>query len=193
MNADLSQRHADAAYIHPTAQVFGKVALGSGSSLWPLSVIRAESHEVRIGRFTNLQDHVLVHVGYQAPTSVGDYCSITHRVVLHGCTIGDNCLIGIGATVMEGAVIGENSIVGGHAFVPDGMIVPPNSIVMGTPAKIVQTRNNFVANRVNAMLYHHNAQCYARGEYRGWQGAEYEAAARGWKDNAEREFKARYG
>ena len=92
----------------------------------------------------------MVHVGYHAPTIVGDYCSITHRVVLHGCTIGDHCLIAIGATIMEGAVIGENSIVGGHAFVPDGMIVPPNSIVMGTPAKVVRTRNNFVANRINA-------------------------------------------
>ena len=90
-------------------------------------MIRAESHHVRIGRFTNLQDHVMVHVGYHAPTIVGDYCSITHRVVLHGCTIGDNCLIGIGATIMEGAVIGENSIVAGHSFVADNTIVPPNS------------------------------------------------------------------
>ena len=77
-----------------------------GASLWPYTVIRAESRQVRIGRFTNLQDHVMVHVGYHAPTIVGDYCSITHRAVLHGCTIGDNCLIAIGATVMEGAVIG---------------------------------------------------------------------------------------
>ena len=109
--------------------------------------------------------------------------------MLHGCTIGDNCLIAIGATVMEGAVIGENSIVGGHAFVPDGMVVPPNSIVMGTPARVVRTANNFVANRVNAMLYHHNAQCYARGEHRGWEGPEYEAAARAW--NAEPSRRAR--
>ena len=102
---------------------------------------------MRIGRFTNLQDHVMVHVGYHKPTIVGDYCSITHRVVLHGCTIGDNCLIGIGATIMEGAVIGENSIVAGHSFVADNTIVPPNSIVMGTPAKVVRTVNSFVANR----------------------------------------------
>jgi carbonic anhydrase/acetyltransferase-like protein (isoleucine patch superfamily) len=193
MTADLPQRFADAAYIDPTAQIYGRVEIGAGSSLWPGSVIRAESGYVRVGRFTNLQDHVIVHVGYHAPTIVGDYCSITHRAVLHGCTIGDNCLIAIGATVMEGAVIGENSIVAGHAFVPDGMIVPPNSIVMGTPARVVRTANNFVANRINAMLYHHNAQCYARGEHRGWEGPEYEARARAWQEDAEREFKARYG
>lgn len=193
MEQNLKQRFADAEYFHPTARVYGKVEIAEGASLWPYSMIRAESKFVRIGRFTNLQDHVMVHVGYQAPTIVGDYCSITHRVVLHGCTIGDHCLIAIGATVMEGAVIGENSIVGGHAFVPDGMIVPPNSIVMGTPAKVVRTHNNFVGNRINAHLYHRNAQCYARGQHRGWNGPEYEAAARGWKEEAEREFKTRYG
>ena len=189
MNADLHKRFPDAAYLHATARVYGQVEIGEGSSLWPYTVIRAESHRVRIGRLTNLQDHVMVHVGYHAPTIVGDHCSITHRVTLHGCTIGDNCLIAIGATVMEGAVIGDNSIVGGHAFVPDGMVVPPNSIVMGMPAKVVRSRNNFVANHINAMLYHHNAQCYARGEHRGWDGPE----ARRWQDEAEREFKARYG
>lgn len=193
MNAELMQKFPQAAYIDPSAQVYGKVSLGEGSSLWPASVIRAESAEVRIGRFTNLQDHVMVHVGYRLPTIVGDYCSITHRAVLHGCTIGDNCLIAIGATIMEGAVIGENSIVGGHAFVPDNMIVPPNSIVMGTPAKVVRTRNSFVGNHVNALLYHRNALHYACGEYRAWDGAEYDAEARRWQEDAEAEFKARFG
>ena len=151
-----------AIYVDPTASIYGNVELGEGSSLWPGVVIRSESQHVRIGRFTNLQDHVMVHIGYDAPTVVGDYCSITHRVVLHGCTIGDNCLVAIGATIMEGAVIGENSIVAGHCFVPDGMIVPANSIVMGTPAKVVRTVNSFVANRMNAMLYYRNALCCAR-------------------------------
>jgi carbonic anhydrase/acetyltransferase-like protein (isoleucine patch superfamily) len=135
----------------------------------------------------------MVHVGYHKPTIVGDYCSITHRVVLHGCTIGDNCLIAIGATVMEGAVIGENSIVAGHSFVPDGMIVPPNSIVMGTPAKVVRTVNSFVANKVNAMLYWRNAVCYAKGDHRAWDGPEFEAEMAAWRQEIEREFRARYG
>jgi hypothetical protein len=129
----------------------------------------------------------------QHPTIVGDYCSITHRVVLHGCRIGDNCLIGIGATIMEGVVIGENSIVAGHSFVADGTLIPANSIVMGTPAKVVRTANNFIANRINAMLYHRNALCYAKGEHRGWEGPAYQAEAQAWQDEAERQFAERYG
>ena len=172
----------------PSAHIYGNVEIGEGASLWPCAVVRAESRLVRIGRYTNLQDHVMLHVGYHAPTIVGDYCSITHRVVLHGCTIGDNCLIGIGATVMEGAVIGENSIVAGHSFVADNTIVPPNSVVMGTPAKVVRTVNSFVANRVNAMLYHRNALAYAKGDHRAWDGPEYEAEMARWKSDAEQEL-----
>ena len=193
MNAGASNRFPEAAYIDPTALIYGNVEIGEGASLWPYAVIRAESNVVRIGRYTNLQDHVMLHVGYHAPTVVGEFCSITHRVVLHGCTIGDNCLIGIGATIMEGAVIGDNSIVAGHSFVADNTIIPPNSIVMGTPAKVVRTVNNFVGNRVNAMLYHRNATAYARGDHRAWDGPEYEAESRRWKSDAEREFSTRYG
>jgi carbonic anhydrase/acetyltransferase-like protein (isoleucine patch superfamily) len=156
-------------------------------------VIRAEGHQVRIGRCTNLQDHVMVHVGYHAPTIVGDYCSITHRVVLHGCTIGNNCLIGVGATIMEGAVIGDSSIVAGHSYVTDNTVIPPNSVVMGTPARAVRTRNGFVANRVNAMLYQRNALAYAQGDHRAWDGPEYETDLRRWRDEAERELAERTG
>jgi carbonic anhydrase/acetyltransferase-like protein (isoleucine patch superfamily) len=187
-----SARFPQAAYIDASAAIFGSVEIGEGASLWPCAVIRAESERVRVGRFANLQDHVMVHVGYRRPTIIGDYCSITHRVVLHGCEIGDHCLIGIGATIMEGVVIGENSIVAGHSFVADGTRIPPNSIVMGTPAKVVRTANNFIANRINAMLYHRNAVCYARGEHRGWEGPEYQAEARRWQEEAERQFAERY-
>ena len=193
MPADPDKRFTAAAYIDPTARIHGKVEIGENVSVWPYTVIRAEGQHVRIGRFANLQDHVMVHVGYHKPTIVGDYCSITHRVVLHGCTIGDNCLIGIGATVMEGAVIGENSIVAGHSFVADNTQVPPNSIVMGTPAKAVRTMNSFVANKLNAMLYYRNALCYAQGDHRGWEGEEYEAQMAAWKAEIEREFATRYG
>src|SRR5262245_18716844 len=144
MATDTTNPHAQAAYIHPSAHVYGNVEIGEGASLWPCSVVRAESRFVRIGRYTNLQDHVMLHVGYHTPTIVGDYCSITHRVVLHGCTIGDNCLIGIGATVMEGVVIGENSIVAGHSFVADNTVIPPNHIVMGQPAKGERAANSGV-------------------------------------------------
>ena len=143
--------------------------------------------EVEVG------DYVMVHVGYHAPTIVGDYCSITHRVVLHGCTSGDNCQIGIGATVMEGVTIGETSIVAGHTFVADNTVIPPNSIVMGTPAKVVRSKNNFVGNKLNAMLYYRNALAYARGHHRAWDGPEHEAQMAAWQAEIEREFAARYG
>ncbi len=193
MNSELRARFQGAAYIDPTARVYGQVEIGAELSLWPYTVIRAESFHVRIGRCSNLQDHVMVHVGYRTPIVVGDYCSITHRVVLHGCTIGDNCLIGIGATVMEGAVIGENCIVAGHSYVADNTVIPPNSIVMGMPANVVRTRNGFVANRVNAMLYRRNALAYAKGDHRAWQGPEYEAELRRWTEEAEGELAERYG
>ena len=188
MHAEPQKRFPQVAYLDPTARVHGTVEIGENASLWPYTVIRAESRHVRLGRYTNLQDHVMVHVGYHAPTVVGDYCSITHRAVLHGCSIGDNCLIGIGATVMEGVTIGENSIVAGHSFVADNTVIPPNSIVMGTPAKVVRTMNNFVANKLNAMLYYRNALCYARGDHRGWEGPQYEAQMAAWKAEIEREF-----
>ena len=192
MTADLQQRFSHLAYIDVTARVYGEVEIAEGASLWPYAVIRAEGFHVRLGRYSNIQDHVMVHVGYAKPTIVGDYCSITHRVVLHGCTIGDNCLIGIGATVMDGAIIGENSIIAGHSYVADNTIIPPSSIVMGTPAKVVRTANNFVANRLNAMLYHRNALAYARGDHRAWDGPEYEAQVQALKQSIEREFAAKY-
>ena len=177
MPADLRMRFPASAYIDATARVYGKVDLGENSSLWPHAVIRAECQFVRLGRFTNLQDHAMVHVGFHVPTIVGDYCSITHRVVLHGCTIGDNCLIGIGATIMDGAVVGANSIVAGHSLIVEGTTIPPHSIVMGTPARVVRTVDSRIANRLNAMLYYRNALCYARGEHRGWENCEAQIAA----------------
>ena len=193
MHGDLEKRFPQLSYADPTARLFGRVEVGENASLWPYSVIRAEGLHVSIGAFTNLQDHVMVHVGYHKPTIVGDYCSITHRVTLHGCTIGDNCLIGIGATVMEGAVIGENSIIAGNSLVSDGTIVPPNSIVMGTPGKVVRTLNSFVANKLNALMYWRNALCYARGDHRGWDGPQFEAQMAAWRQELEGEFAARYG
>lgn len=191
MHGELKARFPEAAWIDPSVRVFGAVEIGAGSSLWPCTVIRAESRFVRLGRMVNVQDHAMIHVGYTTPTIVGDHCSITHRVVLHGCTIGDNCLIGIGATIMDGAVIGENSIVAGHAFVREGQVIPPNSIVMGTPAKVVRTVDSFVANRLNAWLYHINAMAYAQGNHRAWEGAAFEAAMTAEKARLEAEYAQR--
>ena len=142
-------------------------------------VVRAESQKVAIGRRTNIQDFVMIHVGSSTPTLVGANCSITHHVTLHGCDIGDDCLIGIGATIMDGCVIGAGSIVAGGAFLKEGTVIPPNSIVMGAPGAVTKTRDNAIANRMNAFLYWRNAQAYAQGDYRLWskEGFRAEMAA----------------
>ncbi len=156
----------DPAFIHETALVYGKVTIGEGASLWPYVVIRSEMHEVVIGKRTNIQDFVMIHVGNQTPTVIGDNCSITHHATVHGAEIGDNCLIGINATLMDGAKIGANSIVAGHSIVTEGTEFPPNSIIAGSPAKLVKTRDNRVANVMNARFYYENALAYAAGDHR---------------------------
>ncbi len=163
------------AWIAPSAQLYGRIAIGDGASIWHNAVLRAECQDIRIGRMTNVQDFVMVHVPYDCPTIVGAFCSITHHVTLHGCTIEDDCLIGINATVMEGAVVGRGSIVAGGAFVTARTIVPSASIVAGTPAKVIRTRDSSRVNRLNAWLYHRNADHYRRGLHRAWDGPEYEA------------------
>lgn len=165
------------AFIHPTAQIYGKVRIGAGASVWPNAVIRAEAYEVVIGPGSNIQDFVMLHVGSGYPTIVGANCSITHRVTLHGCTLGDNVLVGIGATIMDGSVIGENSIIAGGAFLKEGTIVPPNSIVAGVPAVVKATRDSGAANRFNAWIYQENAKAYARGEHRAWAEVDFAEAA----------------
>ncbi len=153
----------DPAFVHGTAQLYGKVTIGPGASVWPYVVTRAEMHEIIIGPRTNIQDHVMIHVGTATGTIVGEDCSITHRAVLHGCEIGDRCLIGIGATIMDGAKIGANSIVAGHSIVTENSEFPENSIIAGVPAKQVGTRDCGGANMINARFYLRNAQNMAKG------------------------------
>ena len=159
----------------PGVQIYGRVTIAEHASLWPHAVIRAEACDVRIGRFTNVQDFAMIHVGYDAPTRIGEFCSITHRATIHGATIGDHCLIGIGATIMDGAVIGKGSIVGGGALVPEGKVFPPGVVLVGIPAKVMAQRDSSRENRLNAWQYQRNATAYLRGEHRAWDGPEYRA------------------
>jgi len=168
-------RFPEAAFIHSTAEIYGDVGIGEGSSVWPNVVMRAEAFAVRIGRFTNIQDFVMVHIGEHQPTIIGDYCSITHRCILHGCTIGDNCFIGVGSSIMDGVKIGNNCVVGGHAYVKAGTEVPDNSVVVGVPGRVVRSTDPYVANRINALMYYRNALAYRQGEERAWDGPAFDA------------------
>ena len=168
-------RDLGAAYIDPSARIFGDVEIQAEASIWCNVVVRAESDRVVIGPRANIQDFVMIHVGSGTGTFVGADCSITHHVTLHGCTIGQACLIGIGATIMDGCQIGDGSIVAGGTFLKEGTIIPPNSIVMGAPGAVTKTRDNTVANRLNAFLYLKNAQGYAVGDFRVWSKAAFRA------------------
>lgn len=156
----------DPAYIHESALLYGKVTLEQGVSVFPHVVTRAEMQEICIGARTNIQDFVMIHVGSFTPTLVGEDCSITHKVTLHGCEIGDRCLIGINATIMDGAKIGANSIVAGHTIVNEGKEFPENSVIAGVPGKVIATRDNSERNLGNARFYQMIAAAMARGEDR---------------------------
>ncbi len=146
------------AFVSDSAQLYGRISIAEGASVWHNVVMRAESCEIRIGRMTNVQDFVMVHVGYDDPTVIGEFCSITHHATVHGCTIGNHCLVGINAVVMEGAHIGCGSIIAGGAVVPEGKSFPPGSVIAGIPAKVIAKRDSARANRLNAWQYHRNAQ-----------------------------------
>jgi carbonic anhydrase/acetyltransferase-like protein (isoleucine patch superfamily) len=125
------------AFIAEGAVVLGDVEVGEGSSIWFGCVVRGDVNFIRIGARTNVQDLSVLHVTSKThPTIVGDEVTVGHRVVLHGCTIKDRCLVGIGAVVMDGAVVGPEAVIGAGSLVPPGMVVPPRTLVMGSPAKV---------------------------------------------------------
>jgi carbonic anhydrase/acetyltransferase-like protein (isoleucine patch superfamily) len=126
-----------AAYVDISAQIIGDVHVGAESSVWMNVVIRGDVNYIRIGARTNIQDLTLVHVMREThPTVIGDNVTVGHSAVVHGCTIEDRCLIGMGAVLLNGCRIGTGSIVAAGALVPEGMVVPPGSMVMGMPARV---------------------------------------------------------
>jgi carbonic anhydrase/acetyltransferase-like protein (isoleucine patch superfamily) len=128
---------AESAYIDPSAQVIGDVVVGERSSVWPLVTIRGDVNHIRIGDETSIQDNSVLHVDHRVyPCLVGNRVTVGHSVVLHGCVVEDDALIGIGAIVLNGAKIGPGAIVAAGSLVPEGMDVPANTLVMGAPAKV---------------------------------------------------------
>lgn len=126
----------DGAFAAPTSVVIGEVTLHAGASVWYGAVLRADCGPIVIGADSNVQDNCTLHVDPGFPISVGERVSIGHNAVVHGATVEDDCLIGMGATVLNGAVIGAGSLVAAQALVPQGMQVPPGSLVAGVPAKV---------------------------------------------------------
>jgi carbonic anhydrase/acetyltransferase-like protein (isoleucine patch superfamily) len=124
------------AFVSPTASVIGSVTLGAGASVWYGAVLRGDVEAISVGASSNVQDNCTLHADPGFPVTVGERVSIGHNAVVHGATVEDDCLIGMGATVLNGAVIGAGSLVAAQALVPQGMVVPPGSLVAGVPAKV---------------------------------------------------------
>lgn len=126
------------AWIAPSADLIGNIEIGEDSSVWFGCVIRSDVNEVRIGKNTNIQDLSCIHTDTDSKTIIGNNVTVGHRVMLHGCKIEDNCLIGMSATILDNAVIGAGSIVGANSLVTSGKVFPPKSLIMGSPAKVVR-------------------------------------------------------
>ncbi|MGW2817196.1 gamma carbonic anhydrase family protein [Streptomyces sp. NPDC001415] len=146
---------APTAFTAPTSVVLGEVTLGAGASVWYHAVLRADCGPIVIGAESNIQDNCTVHVDPGFPVTVGERVTVGHNAVLHGCTVEDDVLVGMGATVLNGARIGAGSLIAAQALVPQGMIVPPGSLVAGVPAKVRRelTDEEREGIKVNALMY----------------------------------------
>ncbi len=147
----------DGPVVAASADVIGNVLLKANSSVWFGAVIRGDTASITVGQRSNIQDGAVVHADDGFPTLIGNDVTIGHKAVVHGCTVGDNSLIGIGAVVLNGAEIGKNCIVGAGALVKEGMVVPDNSLVVGNPAVIKKTLGEAVEKMLAASAEHYAA------------------------------------
>ena len=126
------------AFIHDQAVVIGAVSLGARSSVWPTAVLRADTDRIEIGDDSNVQDGAVLHADEGIPCLIGQRVTIGHRAIVHGATVEDDCLIGMGAIVLNRAVVGQGSLVAAGALVAERMVIPPGSLVIGAPARVVR-------------------------------------------------------
>jgi carbonic anhydrase/acetyltransferase-like protein (isoleucine patch superfamily) len=169
------------AYIHPLAAVIGDVTLGARTSVWPGAVIRADSASIIVGADCNVQDGAVLHVDQGFPLSVGARVSIGHRAVLHGATVEDDCLIGMGAVVLNRVVVGRGSIVGAGAVCGEGMVIPPDSVVLGVPGRVVRETTPDERERIRRTVssYVELQERHRRGEFPAAAAASLGATAPG--------------
>lgn len=152
-------------FVAPGAHVIGRVRLGRNANIWFGSVLRGDNEWMTIGENTNIQDNCTLHSDPGFPLTIGAGCTIGHGAIVHGCTIGENSLIGMGATVLNGARIGKNSIVGANALVTEGKEFPDNSLIVGAPAKVARTLDDAAVAGLKAAAEHYvaNARRFAKG------------------------------
>ncbi len=156
-------------FIAPNATVIGRVSLGDSSSIWFGSVIRGDIAEIRIGDYTNIQDLSILHASTGIPCCVGNRVTVGHRVTLHACNVEDDCLIGMGATILDGAVIGRKSVGGAQSLVTQNTVIPPASLAYGSPARVIRDLSD-----EEIIHYRHYHESYAR--LSGERTADFDAA-----------------
>lgn len=146
----------DSAWVAPDANVIGNVVLEAESSVWFGTTIRGDNEEIRVGRGSNVQENCVFHTDIGYPLVIGENCTIGHKVMLHGCTIGDNSLIGMGATILNGAKIGKNCLIGAGALITENKEIPDGSLVMGAPGKVVRTLDDAAIQAITASALHYS-------------------------------------
>jgi carbonic anhydrase/acetyltransferase-like protein (isoleucine patch superfamily) len=154
-------------FIAPTASVMGDVVIGADASVWYGAVLRGDLERIEIGEETNIQDLTMVHADPGVPCHIGRRVGVGHRAILHGCTVEDQCLIGMGSIILNGACIGRGSVIAAGALVPEGMLVPPGSLVMGVPGRIVRPVDEALADRIAGtwVRYVAHAKRHRNGEW----------------------------
>ncbi|GAB4347215.1 MAG: gamma carbonic anhydrase family protein [Candidatus Abyssubacteria bacterium] len=152
-------------FVHPSAVLHGRLEVGKNSSIWANAVIRADFNYVKIGRYTNIQDHATIHCSPTHPTIIGDFVTAAHSSIMHACTIGNRVMIGMGATVMDGAQIGEGTMIAANALVRENLVVPPNSLVVGVPGRIIEEKGRPEFIEQNAISYYFLSRNYLVGAY----------------------------
>lgn len=162
-----SPRIDPSAFIAPTAVVLGDVTLGARASIWYLSVVRGDMAPITIGADSNIQDGTIVHVDEGVPCTIGERVGVGHRVILHGCTVEHDSLIGMGSVLLNGVRIGAGSVVAAGSVVPEGMQVPVGSLVMGVPGRIVRAVDAELSRRASATWNHYvkEARAHREGRY----------------------------
>jgi carbonic anhydrase/acetyltransferase-like protein (isoleucine patch superfamily) len=151
-------------FIAENATVIGDVTLGHGVSVWFNSVIRGDMNRITIGEGTNIQDSCVLHTGSEHTLTIGREVTVGHKAMLHGCRVGDRCLIGINSIILNGAVIGDNCIIGANALVPENRVIPEGSIVLGSPGKVVKKVSDTQIDEIAqaARVYMENIHLYRK-------------------------------
>ncbi|QTN35596.1 gamma carbonic anhydrase family protein [Cognatishimia activa] len=161
----VSPQVAEDSWIATDANVIGKIVIQEGVSVWFGATLRGDNEEIVIGKGSNVQENTIMHTDMGYPLTVGEGCTIGHKALLHGCTIGDNTLIGMGAVILNGAKIGKNCLIGANALITENKVIPDGSLVMGSPGKVVREldEQGIQGLRASALNYQQNMRRFRAG------------------------------